>query len=222
MTRLDPFDYAFAQLAETRFAKIREETSEAPRHTTDRARFAALPSVQHILADVEAPDVIEANPTAADEYLSALYVAYRFWDAGCPVFTVARKGLEEALASERTGSAPSVPGGACYLRFPERWCWAQIGPAEPHEPLDGLFLAASPDNREITIVAVLGLRSDRPGFSQVTVTAAPEDFAAARQEARTPLFAPVLDGGEAAGLKSVVTTAEVLQLAEMGLAAVGY
>ena len=216
MSRIDPFAFALAELAEQRFPTIREESLAAGKDTADRAQFASLPSVQRLLLDVEAPQLVEEHPEAAEEYLNTLYTAYRYWDAGQRPVSVSRGALEAALEAELE-DPPSVPHGACYLQLPEHWCWAQVAPDEPHEPLDGLFVVAAPEHREITVLAVLGLRADRPGFSEITVVAVPRDFAAARAEARTPPLAPVVDGGDAAGLKSVVSTGELLHLAHVAL-----
>jgi hypothetical protein len=216
VSRTDPFAYALADLAERHFPTIREESQAAAKDTAHRGQFASLSSVQQMLLDVEQPELVEEHPEAAEEYLNTLYVAYRYWDTGRHTVTPGRGALEEALEQE-PDDPPSVPRGACYVQLPERWCWAQVAPEEPHEPLDGLFIVAAPDHREITVLAVLGLRADRPGFSEVAVVAAPRDFVAARAEARTPLFAPVVAGGDAAGIRSLVSTGELLHLAHIAL-----
>lgn len=219
MSRIDPFAYALAAVAEQQFPAIREESLAAAKNTADRGQFASLTAVQRMLLDVEAPQLVEQHPEAAEEYLNTLYAAYRYWDTGQHSVSLRREALEAALEAELE-DPPSVPHGACYLQLPERWCWAQVAPDEPHEPLDGLFVIAAP-GREITVLAVLGLRADRPGFSEITVVAVPRDFAVARAEARTPPFAPVIDGGAAAGLRSLVSTGELLHLAHVALHASG-
>lgn len=217
MTRLDPFALAFATIADERFPAIVAEAAAAHRDTADRPQFAALQAVQHLLAELESPEVLEENPAAGAEYLEALYVAFRFWLAGRPVVDVAREGLAHAVAAPALATPPSVPHGACYLRLPERWFWAQIDATEPHEPLDGMFVVEGARGREIALLAVLGLRPERPGFSQIALTAAPADFVAAAASARTPPFASTLDGGHAADLRSVTTSAELLHLAALAL-----
>jgi hypothetical protein len=117
-------------------------------------------------------------------------------------------------------SRPTVPHGACYLQLPERIFWARIADTAAPEPLDGVFLVAGPAGAELTVLAVLGLRPDRDGFSQLVVTAPAADFSHAREAARRPLFAPVLDGGDRAGLRSLVSEAELLYLAHLALAEV--
>jgi hypothetical protein len=217
VSRIDPFDHAFAELAEARFAAVGAEATATRRDTSDRAQFATLSSVQRILAELESPEAVERDPEAAEAYLTILFVAYRYWEAGRQRITVTAEQVENALRAASAGAMPPVPHGACYLQLPERWCWAQIAPDAPHEPLDGLFVVATEARGELTVVAVLGLRPDRPGFSEITVVAREADVAQAAAQARTPPLAPVIDGGEAAGLKSVVTEGEVLHLTALAL-----
>ena len=70
------------------------------------------------------------------------------------------------------------------------------------------------------MLAVLGLRPERGGFSQIALTVPPEDLAQAKDFVRRPRFAPVLEGGERAGVKSLVSEAELLHLAHLALAQV--
>lgn len=218
MSRLTPFEYVFAELAEERFGEVQKEAEQQLKDTADRTQFASLPSVQRILADLERPELIDAAPEAAAEYLNVVYAAYRYWEAGRPLISLDRETLQAAVASPAPSTIPEIPAGACYVQLPERLVWAQIAPEEPHEPVDGLFVASGPDGREITVVAVLGFRPARGGFSQVTAVAMPHEFAAALSEARTPPFAPVLDGGDRAGFKSIVNAAELLLLTQLALA----
>lgn len=216
MNRLDAFAHAFGVLATDRFPEIQRDADGELRDTTDRSQFATLRSVQHLLGEIEDPGLVERDPEATAEYLNALFVAYRFWDAGCHVVRIARDALLGALDSAPS-DVPQVPRGACYLQFPERWFWARIGPEQPHEPLDGIFVAEGTNGREISVLAVLGLRADRPGFSQVTLSVPTDDLAMVHREITSPPFTPTLDGGEAAGLKSVTTTGELLYLARLAL-----
>jgi len=217
MNRPNPFDYAFAALAEERFPAVREEAEETLKDTGDRSQFATLSSVQRILGDIESPELIEQDPHAGEAYLTVMYVAYRFWSAGRHVLATTAEWIDAALETGGGMEPPLVPQGACYVQFPEHWCWAQVDADAAHEPLDGIFVVQS-SREEITVLAVLGFRPDRPGFSEVAVTALPSDFAFAAGEARTPPFAPTLDGGEQAGLRSLVSEAEVLHLASLALA----
>jgi hypothetical protein len=83
-----------------------------------------------------------------------------------------------------------------------------------------MFVVPSPRGDEITILAVLGLRAERGGFTQITVRASPRDFVAARAMRRTAPFAPLMEGGEAAGFHSVATAAELVTLTHLALLSV--
>ena len=217
MTRVDPFDLAFRAAVDERFATIRAEAEHSRRDVTDRAQFASMRSVQHLLGELEDPAAIERDPEAAEEYMAVLYAVYRYWAAGCRRVTVVRATLERALDAAPAATLPEVPSGACYFQLPERWFWGRVGADAPHEPVDGLFVAKGGHGREVSILMVLGLRANRPGFSQVSIRTTPDEVVAAHREARTPPFAPAMEGGMAAGFRSVTTAAEVLDLARICL-----
>lgn len=208
MSRPHPFDVIHHALSEAWFREIPD--------TDDRLEFQQLTPVQRALGELK-PTEADAPGAAAEEYGVLLYAVYRFWSAGRHSVALEPAALERALAREHA-PPPQVPHGACYLQLPERLFWARIGAEVPPEPLDGLFLATGAGGQEITVLAVLGWRPERSGFSQIAVTAPPEDFARAGEFARRPPFAPVLDGGERAGLKSLVSEAELLHLTCLALA----
>ncbi len=215
MSRLHPFGYAFSQLAETQFAAIR---AQVPDETMDLATMAGLPSVHDLVRDVS-KDLVEPNPRAADEYLAILFAAYRFWRAGEHTFSVARKGLANAIATP-PAAAPNVLHHACSLQLPERWFWGTIGEDHPHEPLDGMFVVSATTQPQFTVVAVLGLRPGRDGFSQVMVSSSLADVLAAGSTMRAPPFAAVMDGGIEAGFQSVTSEGELSPLAHPALPSV--
>jgi hypothetical protein len=218
MTRLHPFDHVFAPLAAS-FAEVRAEADAARCDTADRTQFASLQTVRQLVARLEDPDTVEGDPEAADQYLTALWAGYRFRDAGEPTLNTAKETLARRL-DQPGPPAVGDPLGVAYARLPERWVWAQVAPEAPHEPIDGLFVVPGAGGRDLTVVAVLGLRAERPGFGQITVHATPDEAVAAFSAMRTPPFAPVVDGGDAAGIRSVVTRGELLVLAMLA-AAVG-
>jgi len=218
VTRLSPFELAFGTRMEERFSEIPREAESESKDPSDPGQFASLRSVQHLMGEIESPEAIEADPRAAVEYLTLLYVASRYWDAGQSTrYVDADLFSEERVARLLRGIPVSVPGGGCYLQLPERLVWSQIGPTAPHEPLDGLFAAESRDRRQFTVVAVLGLRPDRHGFSQISFSVSTSDLAELPGMMRSPPFAPVMDGGVAAGFKSVTSAGELLLLAQLAL-----
>jgi len=210
---MGPFELVFSGEVEAQFERMREEAALSRMDVTDRTLFVSLPSVQRILEQIESPQLLTDNPAAAGEYHMPLYMGFRFWDAGKVVMDVER--LPDC-STEGPCEVP-IPSGACYLRFPERWFWAQIDQQAPHEPLDGVFVAQSSDLRRLSALAVLGLRPERHGFSQLSVTAAVEDLVAAQLVSRTPRFAPAMAGGTEAGFKSLASLGELLLLTQLAL-----
>jgi hypothetical protein len=218
MSRPTPFDLLFAHHADV-LADVTVAAAAAGRDPRDRTDFAAVPDVQRLLSDFESPDVVAAHPEAAAEYLLLLHAAYRFNAAGRRVVTPGPPALERWAGRLPPATAPDVPGGACYLQLPEQRWWVQRAPDAPHEPMDGVFLTLAPRNDEIALLAILGLRAERGGFTQVSVQARPADFAAARTMRRDPPFAPLMEGGTAARFRSIATAAELLTLVQIGLLA---
>ena len=217
MNRLTPYDLAVDEQIEQRFPGIREEARLAKKDASDPAQFVSLSTVQRILNDFESPEVLSDQPTAAAEYLLLLYSAFRYWEGGKVVHRLAREAWSDASAETIAHAQPRSTPDACYLQFTERWFWAQISDGAPHEPLDGIFLAPSTDRRQLTLVAVLGMRIDRGGFSQVSLTVAMEELAAVRQEAEPPLFEPLMEGGSEAGFRSIGSAADLLLLTQLAL-----
>lgn len=218
MSRPTPFDLLFGDDAAT-LAALTAAASAAGRDPRDRAEFAMVPEVQRVLGALESPELIAREPEAATEYLELLHALYRFDAAGRRLIAPTRAQLDPWVHRLPPATPPRIPGDACYLQLPETRWWAQRAPEAPHEPMDGVFLLAAPRGDEITLLAVLGLRAERGGFTQMSVHARPGDFAAARGVQRDPPFAPLMDGGATAGFRSVATTAELLILAQLALLA---
>jgi hypothetical protein len=211
MSRLHPFNLVFGELAATRFGEIRALGSAA--ELRDRLRFQQLEAVQRLLADIAPRNGEPGRGAQMEEYGILLYAAYHYWDQGEQTRAVA-PDFDATSAADRP---PQVPVGACYIRLPERRFWAQVAPDAPHEPIDGVFVASSADGTELTVVAILGLRPDRGGFSQIAVSAPAADFASAARFRRDPPFAPTMEGGARAGFRSVVTEGELLHLAHLAM-----
>jgi len=210
MTRVAPFDLVFHDLL-GELDGLAGAAARAGKEPRDRAAFARVPEVLRLVERIAPP---RGSATGAgDEYAALLYAAFRFRAAGERVLAVSRRQLEPALAVAPPAAAPRIPAGACYLQLPPGWFWARATDDGAHEPLDGCFLIEGSRGDELTIVAVLGLRRERGGFTQVTLHVAPGDFAEARAVRRDPPFAPLMEGGTAAGFRSLATPAELLTLA---------
>ena len=216
MNRPTPYELTVGKDIETRFPAAQAEAQAGMKDATDPAQFASLPTVQRILTDIESPELLSEHPEAAAEYLALLYAAFRFWNAGKVVYGMARDDWSDSDLV-RGSQFPDVPSGACYVQFSERWFWAQIGEGAPHEPLDGMFIAQSADRQQLVVVAVLGLRVGREGFSQISLTVATADLYEADLRTDTAPFSPLMDGGAEAGFRSVSSAADLLLLAQLAL-----
>jgi hypothetical protein len=211
VSRLHPFDYAFGTVAETWFPEMRDEAARTTRNTADQAQFLKLHAVQRTLGELS-PEQGEGT----EGFLTLLYSAYRFWEAGRRTRTVSRADLEPGLDRDAPGTLPEA---ATYLQLPERWFWSRVHEHFPHEPLDGLFLAGGAGARDVLVVGVLGVRADRGGYSQISATATPDEYRNAARAAPPPRFAPAMEGGAIAGFRSVNSNAELVLLASLALAA---
>lgn len=221
MTRLHPFDVVFGTVAAQWFPPIRAEAARAKLPGPDLARFARLPPVEKLLAQFRPETVNEANAEAGEEYLRLLYAGYRYWEDGQRTIGLERDQLEQRLASLANLAPLTPPTSSAYLRLPEHWIWGQVKDGSPHEPLDGLFVISGHRARDLLVAAVLGLRPERDGFSQITVTAMPDDLRGVSRAARRPPLEPAMDGGRAAGFHSVTSVAELLLLAHLALVSAG-
>jgi hypothetical protein len=215
---MTPFDLVFRDLVSD-LGALQVAARGAGRELGDRTAFARAPEVRGLLARLAPPADGPDAPGSREEYLTLLYAAYRFWEAGERVLVVPRSRLEAAITSPPPPGVPAIPGGACYLQLPPSWWWAKVTEDAAHEPLDGCFAVGGTRGDEITVVAVLGLRRERAGFTQVALTVSPADFADAAALRRDPPFAPLIEGGTSAGLHSLATPAELLTLVHLALAA---
>jgi hypothetical protein len=80
---------------------------------------------------------------------------------------------------------------------------------EPHEPLDGCFVAGFP-TIGIRVLGVFGLQPERAGFTVVEVAGSRPASLARPDGSR--LYTPTLPGGAAARLFSVAGGEELLEL----------
>ena len=94
--------------------------------------------------------------------------------------------------------------------MPSHLYWAQLEPDAPHEPLDGFFV--HPHGDGIRALGIFGLHPERPGFTVAEVGGPAPTELPRRADGSAP-FAPLMEGGQAAGLRSVAGARELLALA---------
>jgi hypothetical protein len=212
--RFVPWAGLVEALGEERFAEIRTALSAAGTDPWNRDAFLMAAPVGRVLRDLVPPD---APAEAVTSYGALLHGLYLHWTAGRPVRSVEGPRLREVLSAPPPAGT-SAPG-ASYVQLPVRVVWAAPVPGAPHEPVDGCFLLASP--RQLRVLAVLGARPERQGFTTVEAEAAlPIPPLLRRADGGVP-FAPVLPAGERMGLLSVIDAAELLWLALLAASAAG-
>lgn len=209
MTRLDPFTLIFDELAHEAFAGVRDELSRSGIDPDDRHAFVLAGAVGAALRQL-LPD--DAPPEALERHVALLHHAYRYWEAGRPLYQVDVARVN-AVADGAVGASPGPR--VAYVQLPERMVWADVEPDTPPQPLDGFFLARR-DESTAEVLAVFGLHPARSAFAVVPV-AGPWDeatlVAAARRADGSAAFSSQLSGGDVAGLFTVATGAELLLLA---------
>ncbi|HEU4827750.1 MAG TPA: hypothetical protein VFT04_01010 [Gemmatimonadales bacterium] len=199
MQRPSPFDFVFGRMAEERFPALRSALDGV--EPTDRDAFIMTREAIQLVRELRPDDGIGE---AIDQLVALVHHAYLFWAAGQVVMDVEADVLDGTATN---GAA--APAAAWYARFPERRVWAQVVQGAAHEPLDGCFAHPLADD-SLRVLGVFGLHPDRAGFSVVEV-AGPRPAELAR-ESGEPLFAPLMDGGAAAGLRSIAGEEELLEL----------
>ena len=207
--RPTPFDLVFDVMARDRFPEIRASLAETSVDPADRDAFLLNRHVVQVLRDI-VPD--EGVGEAVDQHVALLHNAYLFWDGGSRLLHLSLEQTERVLANGLTQVATGR--GTRYIQFPERTIWAQVNEGQPHEPLDGVFVTpGNPD--DFRVLGIFGMHPDRVGFSVAEVRGG--RLAPGRRVDGTPLFAPVLPGGAAAGLYSVDGPAELVELGARAL-----
>jgi hypothetical protein len=214
--RSTPFDLVFGSLADERFPKIRAALAVAGTDPSDRDAFLMLPEGLSLIREIRPDDGVGEG---IDQLVALVHHAYLLWDSGLLTLAISDDQLDQLLGSP----APADPGSsgvprAYYAQFPERRIWAELIEGQAPEPMDGSFVHPA-NGGELRTLGIFGLRPDRPGFSVVeSFGRRPEGVL--RPDGTAP-FGSVLTGGAKAGLHSVTSPDELLELGwrTQGLAA---
>jgi CBS domain-containing protein len=216
--RPTPFDAVFGPLAAARFPAIREGLAAAGQDPRVRDGFLLVREVVELLRDFR-PE--EGLGEAVAALAALVHHAYLYWMDGARVGVVGERALESALTEGRkdgkteSGSTEDLPSfrpsvfPSVYIQLPPLAVWGAPVAGAPPEPLDGWFLSREGDR--ITLLAIFGLHPGRAGLTTVE-TAGPRPGPLRRPDG-SALFAPLLDGAAAAGLRSVAGEEELLELA---------
>lgn len=205
MSRVTPFDLVFERAAESAFPRIASSLAAGGHDPADRDAFLMDREVVTLLRDLR-PE--EGLGEAMDQMVALVHHAYLAWATGGLMVPVGREAAEELLAkAPEDGDGKDV--SAYYAQFPERMIWAAVIENEAPEPLDGIFVSRVPGGG-LRVLGIFGLRPERAGFSAVEATG--DRVESLAREDGSPLFDPTLPGGAAAGLRSIVGEAELLEL----------
>jgi hypothetical protein len=204
--RLTPFALAFADLAAERFPGIRSALTEQGIDPADRDAFLMNREVVSLIRELR-PD--EGVGEEIGQLAALVHHVFLYWAAGAPTVELQADQLDALLGDSAIVPFATVraPG---YAQLPPRRIWAEPLRGSPHEPLDGCFIHAVVGSGDLRVLGVFGLHPDRQGFTVVEV-AGPRVPMLARPDG-SALFAPLLPGGAAAGLKSLAGGEELLEL----------
>lgn len=213
VTRPLPWSDLIEAIGENRFTGIAEALAQARTDPLDRDAFLLNAAAGQVLRDLMP---VDALPETVNAYGALLHMLFVAWERDWPLARPAEAPLRAALAAPAPLAARTPPAAVCYAQLPERLIWAEPEAGAPHEPLDGVFLIAAADRARV--LAVVGMRADRDGFTTVEADLPlPAPAPAARADGSAP-FASVLPGGDRARLLSVVSEHELVALALTALA----
>ena len=208
MMRPTPFDLVFADLAEAEFPGIQSGLVQGGIDPHDRDAFLLRGEAGAVIQRLRPEEGIGEGIA---ELAALTHHAYLHWVAGAMTLPIERTALARLLSEPPPTAPPGDPlvPDSFYLQLPVRTIWAELEPGQPHEPLDGCFVAAASGD-EIRVLGVFGLHPDHLGFT-VVEAAGPMPVSLARPDGAA-LFAPAMAGGAAAGLHSVTGLEELLEL----------
>ena len=213
--RPTPFSVAFGEIS-LRFPAIAEALQQEGATPDDRDRFVLVEPVGRLLHEI-IPE--GSGPEALDTHVLLLHTAFLYWSSGGVVYRISEQALQRAIATKQITCDPPQP--ALYLQLPELRVWGSPTPGTPPEPLDGMFVSRGELPGSVAVLAIFGMRPDRPRFSAVGIEGRADtdeagqneiEVAAAREDGSAP-FGPMLPGGSTAGLHSVANAGELLLLA---------
>ena len=224
--RRTPYEVAIPGRTFTRdhFPRIRDEAAAGQADTRDPARFVFLGAVGHAIDAIAGEERRGAEEDPYGEirrHGPILFHAFHFWSGGETLLLLST-GAARSLVSwdaeagaEAWTEVPAPPADSGYLQLPRNLFWGEAVEGGAVEPLDGLFWTCGADG-VVHVLAVLGLRDDRPGVSVVDLPGItpPVFLDAVGQPAREKGtdFESDLPGAELEGLYSVKTGAELVKL----------
>lgn len=211
--RLTPFELAFPDPGSVR--ALSEALSARGADLWSPGTFLSLPPVASFVSGLAG----EGAPTEAIHHYGLLaFHAVHFLGAGEPLYLLDSAVARELVETSPEG-APSPPAPAGYLQLPQHLFWVDAPASGPPESLDGLFWTATGTaaaSADLHVLAVVGLRPDRPGFGTLALPEAPladaQIWMTTQVRKGAEDYASALPGGDLDRLYSVETAGELLKL----------
>ena len=202
------------EFADKWFPRIQAEAEEREITVHDPQAFALLSEVGAALRMIRGED---EDPQSIHQTGILLFHAYHFWKEGLPFFLLQTEATRYLVGTGPKGGTwdGAVPGPAGYLQLPQHLFW--VGGGEGHaESVDGFFWS-SPDGENLSLLVIMGIRRDRPGYAVVPLPTLPlttaGEWAATRVRTETEDFSSSLPGAEQEHLYSIEAGAEAVKLA---------
>lgn len=202
--RPHPFELVFAAFRGQHLPAIHAELGEQ----SDLNAFMLAATALELMRELR-PD--EGLGEAVDDFVALVHAAYLFWRDGERT-TRLDATATHALCGPFAGVVPlasqRMPQPVRYIQLAPHLIWGRLADDTPFDPLDGWFAVAS--GAGLRVVACFGVHPERPGVSVVAVEGPlPADIA---RPDGTPMFAPTMPGGDAAGLHAISVPEELLLL----------
>lgn len=214
--RVTPYELTLPDegYAEKRFPLIREEARSRGLDITAPEGFVMVAEVGAALREIRSP---QDDPALIQEYGALLFHAFHFWEAGKPFFlldgSVVRHLTEPEL--DMGDWQARVPGPAGYVQLPQHLLWARSSEELPPESLDGFFWTST-GGEQVTVLAAMGMRGDRPGLSIIPLPTLPliavGEWAHMHVRDSGEDFSSNLPGSELEGLYSIEAAGELVKL----------
>ena len=211
-SRPTPLDLVFDRLAADRFPPIRDALALHGVDPRDRDAFLMERSVIELLRELR-PD--EGVGEGIDALVALAHHAFLVWQAGALTLALSSETTERLVVTPSDRAHLFDAPAAFYVQLPERRFWGQPIRGGAHEPLDGCALHLDASGR-LRVLAIFGVHPDRMALS--VVEAIGERLPEPGWADGAPLFAPAIPGGAAAGLHSITSEDELLELGWRALA----
>ena len=205
--RLHPAQLAFGPEATTRFAELAAHPALDAIDCADRDAWLLTEPVAQWLHQLRPESGLGE---AVHEFAVLAHQGFLFWKFGCVTHNLGADDLVPIGDPTADSGLLLDPITPSYVQLPLRRIWGVTLEGSPPEPLDGWFAYTTPTG-SLELAAVFGLHPGRDGFTVVAAAGRPP-FPPHRADGGR-LFAPTLPGADAAGLWSILSPQELLELA---------